>query len=198
MCKGNCELAASGSCSGSCKGECTYTPPDAKCEAGASVKCEAKANASVKCDGKCEGEVTPPKASAECEASAKADASVNVECTPPSLDVSYKFAASADAMAQAQFEAYLVGFKASVGFIGAQLSQSDFVLKAGADIQAKATGAVSDAIAAIDVKGDLKATIGVSCAVAELPNVAKALAGSTKDLTASAKAAGELTTALGG
>jgi hypothetical protein len=198
MCKGNCQLEASGSCSGSCKGECTYTPPDAKCEAGASVKCEAKANATVKCDGKCDGEVTPPKASAECEASAKADASVNVECTPPSVDVSYKFAAGADAMAQAKFEAWLVGFKASMGFIGAQVSQSKFVLKAGGDIAAKATGAVHDAVAAIDIKGNLKASVGVTCAVAELPKVADAMAASTKSLTASAKAAGELTAAIGG
>jgi hypothetical protein len=198
MCKGTCELAASGSCSGQCKGECTYTPPDAKCEGGASVKCEAKANASVKCDGKCEGEVTPPKASAECEASAKADASVNVECTPPSLEVSYKFAAGADAMAQAQFQAWLVGFKASASFIGAQLSQSDFVIKAGADIQAKATTAVNDAVAAIDVSGNLKATVGVGCALAELPEVGKAMANSTKAITASASAAGKFTTALGG
>lgn len=198
MCKGNCELSASGSCSGSCKGECTYTPPDAKCEAGASVKCEAKANASVKCDGKCEGEVTPPKASAECEASAKADASVNVECTPPSLDVSYKFAANADAMAQAKFEAWLVGFKASAGFIGAQLSQSEFVVKAGADIGAKAGGAVTDAIKAIDVSGNLKASVGVTCALGELPNVASAMADSTKSLKDSATAAGKFTAALGG
>jgi len=198
MCKGNCQLEASGSCSGSCKGECAYTPPDGKCEAGASVRCEAKANAKVKCDGKCDGEITPPKASAECEASAKADASVNVECTPPSVDVSYKFAANADAMAQAKFEAWLVSFKASAGFIGAQLSQSDFVLKAGAEIGAKATGAVNDAIAAIDVKGNLKATVGVTCAVAELPNVAKAMEKSTTALKGSVKAAGDFTAALGG
>jgi hypothetical protein len=202
MCKGNCEASASASCSGKCKGECTYTPPDAKCEAGASVKCEAAAKGSVKCDGKCDGEITPPKASAECEASAKADASVNVECTPPSVDVSYQLDASltgdAKLDAQAKFEAFLVSFKASLGTIAAQVSQSKVVLQAGADIGAKAGGAVTDAVKAIDVSGSLKVSVGVGCAIAELPNVGKAMTASTEALTKSASAAGELTAKLGG
>lgn len=199
-CEGTCELAASAKCEGSCKGECTYTPPSGSCEAGASVKCEAKANASVECNGKCEGEVEPPKASAECEASAKADASVNVECTPPAIDLQYQFAANLDAAAkaeaQANFEAFLVSFKGSVSAILGQLRQSEFVLKAGADIGANAEGAVSGAIEAIDVSGSLKVKVGVGCALLELPKVAAAIKDSTANLQASASAAGELTAAF--
>lgn len=199
-CKGTCELAAAATCEGSCKGECTYTPPSGSCEAGASVKCEAKANASVECNGKCEGEVEPPKASAECQASAKADASVNVECTPPAIDLQYQFAANLDAAAkaeaQAELEAFLVSFKGSISVIVAQLRQSEFVLKAGADIGANAEGAVSSAIEAIDVSGSLKVKVGVGCALLELPKVADAIKGSTANLQASASAAGELTAAF--
>jgi hypothetical protein len=198
MCTGSCELQAAAKCDGSCKGECTYTPPSGSCEAGASVKCEAKANASVKCNGKCEGEVTPPKASAECEASAKADASINVECTPPSLDLQYQFSATATAETQAEFEAFLVGFKASFSAIVADLEQSKVVLQAGVDIGTNATGAVTDAVNAVDVKASLKVDVGVTCALAELPKVADALSKSTDALTASGKAAADLTASLGG
>jgi len=201
-CQGNCEASASATCSGTCKGECTYTPPSGSCEAGASVKCEASAKGSVKCDGKCDGEVTPPKASAECEASAKADASVNVECTPPSLDISYQLDASlkgqAKLDAQAKFEAFLVSFKGSLSVIQANLSASDTVLAAGVDVAAKAKGAVYDAVKAIDVTASLKVSVGVTCALGELPNVATAMKASTDSLTASASAAGELTTTFTG
>lgn len=202
MCEGTCEVSAGASCSGKCKGECTYTPPEGKCEGGAQLKCEGKAEANVKCNGKCDGEITPPKASAECEASAKADASVSVECTPPSLDVSYQFqaglTAEAQATAQAELEAFLVGFKGSFSVIVAQLKQSDLVIKAGADIAAKGVGAVTGAVEAIDVTASLKVGVGVGCALAELPKVKDAMAKSTADLTAAGKAAGELTTSFGG
>jgi len=197
MCSGSCELAAAASCNGSCKGECTYTPPDAKCDASATVKCEAKADASVKCNGKCDGEVTPPMASAECQASAKADASLNVECTPPSIDVSYQFDASlkgeAQVKAQAEFEAFLIGFKASIGNVLAQLRQSDVVLAAGADISSKGVGAVKGAAEALKGDASLKVTVGVGCALLQLDEVGKAMKGSTQRLTASASAAGSLT-----
>lgn len=201
-CMGSCEMAAAAKCDGECKGECTYTPPKGECEAGASVKCEAMGSASVMCNGKCDGEIEPPMASAECQASAKADASVNVECTPPALDLAYQFDAKLDAAAQADaqanLEAFLVGFKGSFSVIVAQLAQGKVVLAAGADIGDKGVKAVTDAVNAIDVKGNLKVTVGVGCAVAELPEVAKAMKASTDELTKSASAAGELTTTFGG
>jgi hypothetical protein len=197
MCMGSCELAAAASCNGSCKGECTYTPPDAKCDASATVKCEAKADATVMCNGKCDGEVTPPKASAECEASAKADASLNVECTPPSVDVSYQFeaglSATAQADAQAKFEAFLIGFKASLSNVLAQLKQSDVVLAAGADIGESGVKAVKAAAGALKSDASLKVTIGVGCALGELDNVGTAMKDSTSKLKTSVSAAGSLT-----
>lgn len=196
-CEGTCELNAAAKCEGSCKGECTYTPPSGKCEAGASVSCEAKADASVECSGKCEGEVEPPMASAECQASAKADASVNVECTPPSLDLQYQFAAGATAQTQAEFEAFLVSFRGSFSAIVAQSAQADVVIKAGADIGAKAEGAVQAAIEGLDTSGSLKVQVGVGCALLELPKVAGALKGSADSLKASATAAASLTAAFG-
>jgi len=202
MCTGSCELQAAAECKGSCKGECTYTPPNGKCDASASVKCEAMGNASVMCNGKCDGDIEPPMAKAECQASAKADASVNVECTPPSLDLAYQFdgtlSATAQADAQANFEAFLVGFKASFSAIVADLAQSKVVLQAGVDVSAKAGGAVNDAVSAIDVSASLKVSIGVTCALAELPKVADAIGDATTKLTASGKAAGQLTADFGG
>jgi hypothetical protein len=203
MCTGTCEMAASASCSGKCKGECTYTPPKgAMCEAGATVKCEAAAKGSVKCEGKCDGTVEPPMASAECQASAKADASVNVECTPPSLDLAYQFdaklSASAQADAQANFEAFLVGFKGSFSAIVADLAQAKVVGQAGIDIGASAEGAVTDAVKAIDITASLKVSVGVGCAITELGNVAGALKDSGDKLKASGTAAASLTAAFGG
>ncbi len=200
MCEGTCEASAGATCSGKCKGECTYTPPSGKCEAGASVKCEAKASASVMCSGKCEGEITPPMASAECQASAKADASINVECTPPSLDIAYQFdaklTAAAQLEAQANFEAFLVSFKGSFSAIAAQIGQADVVLAAGAEVGAKAGATLTDAVGKIDATASLKVGVGVGCALEQLPLVVGAMEGSTSKLTASVAAAGELTAAF--
>jgi len=201
-CGGTCEMSASAKCEGKCKGECTYTAPKGGCEAGASVKCEAMGTASVMCNGKCDGEVTPPKASAECEASAKADASVSVECTPPSVDLAYQFdaklSAAAQADAQANFEAFLVGFKGSFSVIVAQLAQGKLVLQAGADIGTKGVDAVTTAVQAIDVTASLKVSVGVTCALGQLPEVVAAMKDSTSKLKASGEAAGSIATTFGG
>ena len=200
MCTGTCELAASAECKGSCKGECTYTPPKGECEAGAQVKCEASAKGSVMCNGKCEGEVTPPKASAECEASAKADASIQVECTPPSIDLAYQFDAKLDAKAQAtaqaNFEAFLVSFKGSFSAIVAQTAQADVVLKAGADMGEKGVAAVKGAADGLKASADLKAGIGIGCALGELDVVASTIKDSSAGLTKSVSAAGAMTAAF--
>jgi hypothetical protein len=192
MCEGTCEMSGSAKCEGSCKGECTYTPPDGKCEGGASVTCEAKADATVKCNGKCTGDFEPPMAKAECQASAKADASVNVECTPPSVDISYQFAATADAEAQANFEAFLVGFKGSFGAIVAASAQSDVVVQAGVDMIAAGKGAVEGAVKELGASADLKASIGAGCALTALGDVKTLIDKSTGDLKASATASASL------
>jgi hypothetical protein len=196
-CNGTCTGTCSGTCMGQCKGNCVYTPPSGMCDATAQVHCKAMGTASVQCNGKCDGEVTPPMASAECQASAKASASVDVSCTPPSLGISYTFAATADATAQANFQAFLVGFKASFGNIVADLAQADVVLKAGADLSTAATGAVSGSInASLSGKLDLKSTVGLGCAVTALGDVAGVVTTATTGLSGSVTAAGSLTAAL--
>jgi hypothetical protein len=196
-CQGTCELQAGGTCDGECRGQCTYTPPNAMCNGTA--RCTAMANATVKCEGRCEGEVTPPSASAECQASAKAEASLDVECTPPSIDISYQFAANANAQTQAEFQAFLVGFRARFSAILAELERANVLVELGGDIVASAEGAVNDAVnVAIDGDASLKAQIGLGCALAELENVGRSINGATGRLqtqvTAAAALSGELVT----
>jgi cytoskeletal protein CcmA (bactofilin family) len=199
MCQGTCELKAAASCGGNCEGTCTFTPPDAKCEANASLRCEAKADAKVKCDGRCDGKVTPPKASAECEASAKAEVNAKVECKPPSLEITWQWSAAleGDVNAQAEFKAWLTGFKVRYAALLAAIKRVEFVLQAGADLSAAAGGAVKGAIE-VQAEGDLdlKGTIGLGCALTELGAVAGVIETGTSRLTASANAAVEITTAI--
>jgi hypothetical protein len=198
-CQGKCELKAGASCSGQCKGECEYTPPSGSCEADASVECKASANATVECEGKCEGEVTPPKASAECEASAKAEADVKVECTPPSVSLDYQFDAAATAEVKAEFEAFLVLFVDAYGNILAELGRADVVLKAGANLATAASGAVKGAVDA-QLKGDLdlKATVGLGCALTALGDVPGVITEASGNLEGSVSAAADLGSSLGG
>lgn len=200
MCQGSCKLEAGGSCSGTCKGECTYTPPSGMCEANATVECKAMADASVECSGKCEGKVEPPKASAECEASAKAEAEANVECTPPSIDIGFEFAGSVqgDATAQAEFEAWLTGFKGHLSAILAEVKRAQVLVDVGGDVAAAANGAVKGAINT-QAKGDLdlKATVGLGCALDQLPVVVTVVGDATSNLQASLSGAVDVTGAVG-
>jgi len=194
-CQGTCELAAAGTCSGECRGQCTYTPPDAQCNGTA--RCKATGSASVMCAGRCEGEVTPPSASAECEATAKAQASLEVECTPPSLEVSYGFSASASAETRAEFQAFLVGFKARFSAILAELKRVDVVIAAGEEVIASADGAVSAAVdVALEGDASLKAKIGLGCALGQLEDVGTAVNGATTRLRTRAAVATDLSTEL--
>jgi hypothetical protein len=194
-CQGTCELQAGGTCSGECRGQCTYTPPNAECHGTA--RCKADASASVMCSGRCEGEVTPPRASVECEATAKAQASLEVECTPPSIDVSYAFSANASAEVRAEFQAFLVRFRASFGAIRAELERADVIIAAGGDLQASASGAVSAAVdTAISGEASLKAQIGLGCALGQLEDVGQVITASTGRLNASVSVAAELSTEL--
>lgn len=194
-CQGTCELQAGGTCSGECRGQCTYTPPNAECNGTA--RCTAMGSASVDCEGRCEGEVTPPSANVDCQATAKAQASLDVECTPPSIDVSYRFAAGASAETQAEFQAFLVGFRARFAAILSELERADAIIQAGVAIKASAQDAV-DAATEVALSGEasLKAQIGVGCALAEVPNVARAIDGSTTRLRNSVTVAADLSTEL--
>ena len=201
MCTGTCQLQAAAKCDGECEGSCTYTPPDAKCDANATVKCEAKADAKVQCNGRCDGEVTPPKASAECEASAKAEVNAKVECTPPSVEITWQWSAEfeGDLTAQAEFKAWITGFKGRFAALLAAVKRVDFVVEAGAGLTAAASGAVKGAVnTQLSGDVDLKASIGLGCALTELGSVAGVISSSTEKLQASASGAVMITTSIAG
>lgn len=200
-CTGTCQLTAAATCEGNCEGSCTYTPPDAKCDANAQIKCEAKADAKVECNGRCDGEVTPPKASAECEASAKAEVNAKVECTPPAVEITWQWSASlmGDAQGQADFKAWVTGFKGRFAALLAATKRVEFVLKAGAGLSAAASGAVKGAIE-VQASGDvdLKGSVGLACAITELGSVAGVITDGTTRLQASASGAVDVTGAVAG
>lgn len=201
-CQGSCELAAGGSCSGSCQGECAVELPSAECEAMAEVSCSAEAMGSIECNGGCDAEVTPPSAKAECQASAQAKANVSVECTPPRLDITFDWSAevSGDAAAKAEFRAWIENFKIQYAALLAEIKRSEFVLEAGADLTAAASGAVETSInTAISATSetDIRAWVGLGCAVQELPNVGSAIAEGTTALQGSVTAAAEVSAAIG-
>jgi len=198
-CKGTCELTAAAECGGQCQGQCTYTPPNAQCDADAQVRCEAKADATVACDGRCDGEVIPPSASAECEASAQAQANAQVDCTPPSVQITWQWRGelAGDSEAQAEFKAWITGFRGRFAALLAATQRVRFVLEAGAGLTAAASGAVKGAIEA-QAEGDLnlRTSVGLACALTELGSVGNVIGASTSRLQASAAGALDVTAAV--
>jgi hypothetical protein len=195
MCKGGCDvqLAAEASCKGSCRGECTTTKPSGGCEGGIRAECRAKADASFMCSGKCTGEFEPPKVTAECEASAKAQASVNVECTPPRLVVNYAFKASADVKFKAGLRALVdVRLPALLQAVG----KAKLVAKAGEGLGVAATGAVKGALEA-NAKLNIKAIVGVECAIKELPKAKTTVQTAADNLTMKLSTSKKVTDMLG-
>lgn len=199
QCTGECMADVGGQCSGSCEGECEYTPPSAMCSAGASVTCKAEVMAGAMCSGKCDGEVQPPSAKAECQASAKAEAEAKVECTPPRLDVNYQFAASVagNATAEAEFRAWLEGFKANLSVLLSLRAKANAVVNAGASLAGAAEGAVTGALTALQGDANLKTKIGAGCAVTALGDVGTAIDGATANLMGSVDVAASVFAAVG-
>jgi len=203
MCMGSCkaEAEANGSCSGKCEGECTVQEPEGGCEGAVRAECKAMGNAMIDCKGKCDGNFEPPMAKAECQASAKADAKINVECTPPRVAINYtlKAGASVDVEAQARFVAALKNLEVRLPKLKASLAKAELVLDAGEGLLGDASGAVSAGVsAAIDGDADIKAKIGLGCAVTQLGAVGDALGDASTKLQASFTAATEFSAALGG
>jgi hypothetical protein len=178
-CMGECavEVSAGASCEGRCEGTCEYTAPEGGCEASATAKCEAEAGASIECDAGCEGTAEPPSVSAECEATVDAKASASLECRPPSLDIGFAFnaAVEGDLNAQAEFRAWLEGFRGHFSAILALRAKADVVVEASANLVTAATGAVRGAVEDLSGDASLKAAIGAKCALSELPVAAAAL-----------------------
>lgn len=199
-CTGTCEveLKAGAMCDGKCEGQCTYTPPMGMCEASASAKCEAMAGGSVECSAKCEGSATPPSVSAECEASVEAKASASIECKPPELLVTFEFAAGVDANAQAEFKAWLEGFKANFSAILGARAKANLVVDAAGNLVAAAGGAIKGSFDELSVSGDLKASIGAVCALGQLETAASAIADATTDLSANVSASADIVAVVGG
>jgi hypothetical protein len=198
-CKGTCELKAGASCEGKCQGSCEYEAPSGECEAGAELRCQASAEASASCDGSCDGEVVPPKARAECEASVDAEAKLRAECTPPTLEIRWQWAASFDdPQAQAEFKAWVEGFRGRYAGLLAAGARAELVLRAGAGLGQAAgqlVGSVQDDFAG---DGDPRAAIGVGCAVAELEAVAGVISDGSAALTGSVSAVAEISAAFAG
>jgi hypothetical protein len=197
-CQGTCELSAGGSCGGKCTGSCTYEPGMAGCEADASAKCEAGASGSVQCDAKCEGEVTPPEVSAECEASVEAKADASIECFPPSLEVTWQWnaMAGADVDAQAEFKAWLEGFKGHISVMLAARTKADILVDSLTNLSAAATGALEGSFMVL-AEGDFSAAIKVPCAVAQLGDAADLITSATGELSGNASASIEVFGAAG-
>jgi hypothetical protein len=153
----------------------------------------------AECSGKCEGEVMPPSAKAECQASAKAEASASVQCTKPSLDVQFEFAAgvAGDVQAQAEFRAWLEGFKGNLSALIALKARANLLVDATADVGAAASGAVKGAITDLSGEADLKASIGAGCALGELPEVKGVLDDAVGDMMASVDVVASITGAAG-
>jgi hypothetical protein len=198
-CQGTCELNAGGTCSGSCTGSCTYEPGMAGCEADASAKCEASADATVQCDGRCEGEVNPPSVSAECEATVEAKADASIECFPPSLDVTWQWHADVqgDVMAQAEFKAWLQGFKGHLAVMLAAKTKADILIESVGNLRGAAEGALSASFEGL-VEGDFVASFKVvTCAIPQLGDAADLLTSASGSLSAEASASAEVFTSVG-
>lgn len=200
QCKGSCELRAGASCAGKCQGSCEYEAPEGKCEGGAELRCEASADASASCDGSCDGEVVPPKAKAECEASVDAEAKLQAECTPPSLEIGWQWSAElmADAAAQAEFKAWVEGFRGRYAALLAASARAELVLKAGEGLGKAAVDLVGSVQSDFAADASVRATIGIGCAVDQLKVVGEVLGDSTTALTGSVSAVGEVSAAIAG
>ncbi len=192
-CEGECatDMSAGGSCEGRCEGSCEYTPPMGECEGGATARCQAMGGASIECEAGCEGTVEPPQVSAECEATVDAKASASIQCTPPALVFSFEWAAGVDvdATAQAEFRAWLEGFRANFSALVAARAEAGVVADAAANLIVSAEGALRDAVVELQDSGEVFAAVGAGCALLQLPDAAGALTASSQSLQANASAA---------
>ena len=199
QCKGSCELRAGATCDGTCEGSCEYTPPSGQCEAGAEVRCQASAEASATCEGSCDGEVVPPKAKAECEASVQAEAKLRAECTPPTLEIRWQWRAGFDdPAAQAEFKAWVEGFRGRYAGLLAAIARAQLVLDAGANIGASAGALIESLPATFHGEDSLRVKLGLTCATTQLKAVGTIVADGTSTLSASVSDAAEIGAALVG
>lgn len=202
MCGGECitDMSAGASCDGRCEGSCEYQAPEGGCEASATASCQAEAGASIECDAGCEGTAEPPSVSAECEASVDAQASASLECTPPALTFGFEFSGqvAGDVMAQAEFRAWLEGFRGHFSALLALRARGEVIADSAVNLSAAASGAVNGAVEELSASGDLSASLGAACALGQLPAAADALTASSGELTGNLTASVEVIGTFGG
>jgi hypothetical protein len=160
------------------------------------------AGASIECDAKCEGEVTPPSVSAECEATVEAKADASIECFPPALEVTWQWNVQAgidgDLMAQAEFKAWLEGFKSHISVMLAARTKADILVESMGNLSAAAGGALEASFDTL-AEGDFVAAFKVgTCAIPQLEDAAGLLTGASNGLAAEASASVEVFAAFGG
>ncbi len=119
---------------------------------------------------------------------------------PPRLDVSFEFAAGlqGDLDAQAEFRAWLEGFKGHFSAILAARAKADLIVDASAKLVGAADGAVSGAVEVIIGEPNLKASFGAKCALEQLPIAASALASASGELKTNVEASAMLVTSISG
>jgi hypothetical protein len=167
------------------------------CQADASAKCEAMADATVQCDARCEGEVDPPEVKAECEASVEAKANASVECTPPSLEVTWQWVGNPDAMAQAEFKAWLQGFKGHIGVMLAAKAKADILIESLENLGTSGRAALesaTDIVGSGDIVGTFKLT---SCAIPQLGDATTVVTDASAALSIEAQASLDVFAAVG-
>lgn len=201
-CRGACELEVAARCDGQCRGECTWTPPQARCDAGARVSCQASGEASVMCRGECRGEIEPPQVDADCEATARVEAEFNAECTPPDIGLEYELTAALEgplnAEVRAAFEAELTAFVKQFAELETEQARLEGIIEAAAELPNAGVDAVRGIARELRGASNLEATFQLGCAVAELDDVGVLLTQALDDLTVSVEAAGSVSTAIKG
>lgn len=103
-------------------------------------------------------------------------------CTPPSLTFSFEANADLSAEAQADFRAWLEGFRVNFSSILAARAEGELIIAAAGKLGASAGAALNGAVMDLSTSGNLKAKFGARCALLELPIAASALADSGGDL----------------
>lgn len=173
-CTGTCVLATAAACSGDCEGECASVSGNGTCDPGAETLCTAPVNGSTRCDGLCDGEVLPPASEPVCEVAIRAEIHTKVDCRAPVVTATWQWSAeyAADSAAQAQFMAWLVGFKRHVAALVTATRRAQLVVTAGMQLGVAAKGPVHEALdmAASDTYS-LRDAVGLGCALKELGEV---------------------------
>jgi hypothetical protein len=141
--------------------------------------------------------VVPPKAKAECEASVEAEAKMQAQCTPPSLEILWQWKAGFEnELERAKFKAWVEGFRLRYAGLLAASARAELVLGAGAGLG----DAAVDLLGSLpgEVSGDLRVSLGLPCALAELETVGTLLQSGSGALSGSVSAVGEISAALAG